>query len=550
MNKIISIIVPVYNAKNYLRRFISSVEQQTFSEFEVVCVNDASTDGCNALLDAWAISDPRVVVLQLERNMGAGAARNRGLGAARGELICFADPDDILPPRSLEARYVAYKANNAIVRACHQEIAGDNVLRHERPPQDLRGVFSPEAVARRVGVTPFLSAHWAWLLPANLLRREGILHEEGTHTAEDIRMLVRLFFHVHRMVWIPDVVYHWMKRDGSLSTSVYGVEHYDDYLNCVDAFYRQALPRNQSSLADIFCSESFFCYLPHVLGQSVNGQSNDAHVRQVVRTAARICTRHGVFQRCLSVMENHPLQLAGIRLLWQTLHDQTSSGSMTLALGKAYAKNQRLWSEALLSTGEKGGRNIIFDAFDAERGLLRARYLYRGLPPQEQFVHGIVEVAPAYAKNRRVNEGQGRPIYERILWLPLPEDADVKAELLVDGQDSGLHHRLSEVRDAFASPPLDDGAFPEDIRVLRRMTRSQAMRKRFCGAWFFVDKDTEADDNAEHLYRWVLHHHPEINAWFVLNRDSRDWRRLEAEGFRLVPFGGVEHRLLHLLGLG
>ncbi len=62
----------------------------------------------------------------------------------------------------------------------------------------------------------------------------------------------------------------------------------------------------------------------------------------------------------------------------------------------------------------------------------------------------------------------------------------------------------------------------------------------------FVDRNRLAQDNAEHLYRYVKDNHPEINAWFVVDRDTKDWPRLDQEGFRLVEYGTPEHRLLML----
>ena len=72
------------------------------------------------------------------------------------------------------------------------------------------------------------------------------------------------------------------------------------------------------------------------------------------------------------------------------------------------------------------------------------------------------------------------------------------------------------------------------------------MRSLYGTAWTFMDRDVQAGDNAEHLYRWVQMNHPEINAWFVLDRDSSDWDRLEADGFRLVARGTDDHVLLIL----
>ncbi|MDR1659384.1 MAG: CDP-glycerol glycerophosphotransferase family protein [Desulfovibrio sp.] len=78
------------------------------------------------------------------------------------------------------------------------------------------------------------------------------------------------------------------------------------------------------------------------------------------------------------------------------------------------------------------------------------------------------------------------------------------------------------------------------------LATSWPVRRLFGRVWLFMDRDVEADDNAEHLYRHVLRNHPEIPARFALRPDSPDWPRLKAEGFRLVPHGSLRHRMLLL----
>jgi hypothetical protein len=91
---------------------------------------------------------------------------------------------------------------------------------------------------------------------------------------------------------------------------------------------------------------------------------------------------------------------------------------------------------------------------------------------------------------------------------------------------------------------VSDLVWHQRLRV--RLAVCRPMRLLLGRAWLFMDRDTEADDNAEHLYRHVLRRHPEIPAWFVLRPDSPDWPRLKADGFRLVPYGSLRHRLLLL----
>ena len=77
------------------------------------------------------------------------------------------------------------------------------------------------------------------------------------------------------------------------------------------------------------------------------------------------------------------------------------------------------------------------------------------------------------------------------------------------------------------------------------MASLPGVRTRYRDAWVFIDRDRDADDNAEHLYRWVRREHPEINAWFLLKPGTPDWQRLAEEGFRLMP-PGLSRKLLLL----
>ena len=97
----ISVIIPVYNSEKYLAAALDSVLAQSFQNFEIVCVNDGSTDSSPAVLDAYAASDARIRVIHQE-NAGGAASRNTGLAAAKGRYIAFMDNDDLYHPDCLK----------------------------------------------------------------------------------------------------------------------------------------------------------------------------------------------------------------------------------------------------------------------------------------------------------------------------------------------------------------------------------------------------------------------------------------------------------------
>lgn len=108
----ISIIIPIYKAEAYLNRCLDSVLNQTFTDFEIICLNDGSPDNCNKILAEYAKKDGRIKVINKE-NTGVSDTRNVGLSVAKGSYILFMDSDDCIHPQTLEITYFLAKKNNA-----------------------------------------------------------------------------------------------------------------------------------------------------------------------------------------------------------------------------------------------------------------------------------------------------------------------------------------------------------------------------------------------------------------------------------------------------
>lgn len=100
----ISVIVPVYNVEKYLSECLNSILAQTFNDFEVICVNDGSTDRSSEILLQYAKKDKRIKVIT-QKNQGLSMARNNGLKEAGGEYVYFMDSDDAIHPQCLEIAY-------------------------------------------------------------------------------------------------------------------------------------------------------------------------------------------------------------------------------------------------------------------------------------------------------------------------------------------------------------------------------------------------------------------------------------------------------------
>jgi len=131
----VSVLVPVYNVKTYLRQCLDSLAAQTLDDIEFVCIDDGSTDGCSEILDAYAAKDTRFRVIH-KANSGYGASMNVGLRAARGEYVGIVESDDFADAEMFETLYGVAKAREAeVVRSnfwmttaegstFHEELAG------------------------------------------------------------------------------------------------------------------------------------------------------------------------------------------------------------------------------------------------------------------------------------------------------------------------------------------------------------------------------------------------------------------------------------------
>ena len=113
----ISIIVPVYNVEKYLEKCIKSILNQTFTDFELILVNDGSTDKSGVICDNYKNIDDRIIVIH-KKNEGLSSARNSGLDIAKGRYIGFVDSDDYINNDMYHKLYEALIKNNSDISIC------------------------------------------------------------------------------------------------------------------------------------------------------------------------------------------------------------------------------------------------------------------------------------------------------------------------------------------------------------------------------------------------------------------------------------------------
>ena len=211
-----SVIVPVYKVEEYLEKCVQSILAQTERDFELILVDDGSPDRCGALCDSLAQTDPRIRVIHQE-NQGLGGARNTGIREARGDWLLLVDSDDWIEPKILEKAMEAGLREEADLvmfafRTVDEQGRELGVFRENMPKE--RGIGLQEHKEA------LLTAPCAW----NKLYRRSFF--QGTGLAypprvwyEDLRTTPKLMAKAGRMVFLDEVGYNYLQRQGSIMKS-------------------------------------------------------------------------------------------------------------------------------------------------------------------------------------------------------------------------------------------------------------------------------------------------------------------------------------------
>lgn len=221
----VSIIMPAFNSARYIREAIDSVLAQTWHHWELIVVNDGSTDETGSIVQDY--HDERIVLVEQE-NRGVSAARNVGLGLASGEFVTFLDSDDILPPGSLKAR-VAFLENNREV-----DIVDGQVKVLNENLDGIERVYSPyyrgALLPRLLRLDDRVFCGTVYMVRSSVL--SGMHFTESMKHAEDL-----LFFTILagkcdlQYAFVDEEIYRYRKRAGSAMSDVAGLEAgYLDYM--------------------------------------------------------------------------------------------------------------------------------------------------------------------------------------------------------------------------------------------------------------------------------------------------------------------------------
>lgn len=246
---LISLIVPVYNVKDYLENCLKSILEQTYINLEIVLVDDGSNDGSDLICDEYALIDKRIKVIHLPHG-GVSAARNAGLDAATGELLGFVDSDDWIDRDMYEYLYQLLIENDADVSICtyllEQEGRPSKIINNTGKLHIFTGKEIVRVLTRDELVKNYL---WGKLFKRKLFNR---LSFPIGRVYEDVAVLYKVFYKSRKVVMSCVSKYHYMiHRNESITRGSYDpLKEYHYFLSLYeqDKFIQEMKLGNESSV--------------------------------------------------------------------------------------------------------------------------------------------------------------------------------------------------------------------------------------------------------------------------------------------------------------
>lgn len=586
----VSVVVPMFKVARYLPDFLGSLDAQEggLADVELIFVDDGSPDESSRLVSEWSERSGTPMRLVRKVNGGLCSARNAGLEVATGEWVTFWDPDDVL-----DAWYVAEVReflDSPEAAGVHLVVGrlvwfDDETGTRSEHPLDYRFKqgnrivdleYAPENI--------HLAANTGYYRRSVLLEHGLTFDAQVVPTFEDGHLTARYLgkFDKPKVAFRADALYLYRRRADQTSLVQTGwskptkYTHQPKYgwldlLECVAAD-RGRVPRWAQHLV-LYELQWYF------------KASRTVPIRTAWVPQPMLDEFHDTLHRVVALLDEDYIE---------NFPFAQRAQAVDLAACLMIGIKGRLDRPSA----------VTVDQIDTRRHVVRLRYYYGGEPPTEEFRADGALVRPKHAKTRRVNFLGAALAYERCVWFPAAANIAVRLDgnpmpMRVGSLENTRYEagpakfwktlakqappKSAGVRsDKSAGPNQAGGKTRRFARIARRVqedpkgavgiARKKARKvvvKQLVGgkrqrkvvavavrkldrfesvqalnnAWLLMDKDTHANDNAEHLYRYLHHEQPDVNAWFVLNRDSGDWDRLAADGFRLIAHGSRRHTL-------
>lgn len=281
-NKLISIVVPVYNVEKYIEKCIVSIINQTYTNIEIIIVNDGTKDNSLEVIKKYINNDKRIRVINQE-NAGLSEARNTGIKNALGQYILFVDSDDFIDKKMVEKMYKKLQEDNSQIvmcNICRWDYLKDEELGFRENYYGEKEIFNNDEAVRALLLNKINGYAWNKLYDINLFKNiryiKGILFEDMFTTFD-------LILKTNQVSVVKDKLYYYVSRDDSITKNMTKKAILD--LNHRIEYVSEKIDINQ--YRDEFSRFSFFFYLMSIdwvynYRHQNKGSNNDKEFRRII----------------------------------------------------------------------------------------------------------------------------------------------------------------------------------------------------------------------------------------------------------------------------
>lgn len=238
----LSVIIPVYNCKEYLTRCLSSVINQTFKDLEIIIVNDGSTDGSGEICEEFCAKDNRIMYINQE-NQGVAVARQYAIERARGKYITFVDSDDWIEPEMYAVLMNQIEDNQLITSGFYEDKGnGISLKYYDSIPygkylfEQMEYIKKNLIFMKNASGETFTTVLWNKIFDANILKKCCMNINLNIYYGEDSVLLYAYILNIESAVVTDNIFYHYTVRDSSVTHSIR-----NDYLENISNYYQAVL---------------------------------------------------------------------------------------------------------------------------------------------------------------------------------------------------------------------------------------------------------------------------------------------------------------------
>ena len=502
-NEKYTVVSACYNVEKYIDDFFKSLVKQRLSFKEnifCVMVDDGSTDSTPQIIKKWQEKYPDNILYVYKENGGQASARNLGMQYVNTAWVTFADPDDFFDSQYFMNIDACMEKNTDVCMiGTHIIFYKENMHRTSDTHALMKKFEHDDTIVlevKDIGLNFHLATNTA-VLKTDVIKKNGIIFDDKVKPDfEDAHFLIKYlsYYNNEKVVYLKNSIYFYRKREDGTSTLDTAWQNEKKYYDVIKYGMLDALEKHaDNTYVQYSVLYNIFWYIKYIVN---NPELVDFLPDEKKEEFLSL------LDECFSYIDVKTIMDFNLGGAW--LYHKIGMLNCFKKMKPPY-------------------QTFYIEDYDPYKNELKIRYFCGSVPFEEFYINGT-ECYPTHIKTVRDDFLHRTFVCQRIVWIPLPESRTGWLTGVLDGTIVSYNFNGKKYKKLPVAEVV--GAMSKKCRTWPKSA-----------PWLFIDREIQADDNAEHLYRYVKNNTSKHNIYFSLKKNSHDWSRLEAEGFNLVEFG-------------